>query len=150
MQIDPRTFPSISRIETAVEQVFSTHEEIRIAYIYGSYVQGNLTKFSDIDIGIVHARDFNPGALYTVSLQLELEDWFRKDTSVQFDIRTLNGANPRFLNQAVRHGKRIYSTDPTFTAEYEVYVTRAYLDIKPLLDTFDANYMKQNVGDLGE
>lgn len=135
---------SISQIKTIATRVFSTHKEILIAYLYGSQVNGIPTQFSDIDVGVVLDKEFKPPSLFPEKLQLELEDHYPVKNA-RFDIRILNQASPRFLNQAVRHGKRIYSKDSFFTAEYEIFVTRQYLDIKPLLDFFDRQYIARSL-----
>ena len=43
---------NIDELERAINNIFKNHDEILLCYLYGSYVSGSRTEFSDIDIGI--------------------------------------------------------------------------------------------------
>jgi predicted nucleotidyltransferase len=126
-------------------RIFTKHPEIMIAYLYGSVVRNQTHKFSDLDIGIVaaHIEKINP--LYSLEIQQELENILNIASKIPLDIHILNDASPRFLHQIIKEGKLLYFRDLDFKDEYELQVIHKYLDIKPLLEIFDNNYLEQNI-----
>jgi len=133
---------TIEKISQISKDVFEKHPEIKLAYIYGSYVNGNVTIYSDIDIGIVIDSNFLQHPLYLLKIQGELEDLFLQNYRVSIDLRILNELSPIFLNKAVRKGKLIYESDFHFRTDFELYVMHAYFDIKPIYESSKKRYFK--------
>ncbi|MHA1292082.1 MAG: type VII toxin-antitoxin system MntA family adenylyltransferase antitoxin [Promethearchaeota archaeon] len=125
----------VKELERVVKELFKNHEEIQLAYLYGSYAKGVQTEFSDIDIGIIIKKDFKETPLYFAKLSLDIEKHFNYKINV--DLRILNNAKPRFLFQIIKSSKVLFVRDKTFLYEFELKVLYQYQDIKPMLDMYD-------------
>jgi len=130
---------SIDELKGAVIEVLEQYEEIQIAYLYGSYAKNLQTEYSDIDIGIVHSKDFKPRELYFAELVLKIEN--KLDKNVNIDLKILNNATPRFLFQVYKNNVVLFVRYNTFLHEFELRVLHQYQDIKPMLDMFDKIYI---------
>ena len=126
---------SIAKLESIINIMFNNRDEILLCYLYGSYVSGNRSKYSDIDLGILLDSTFKKHYLYKVDLSLEIEKEF--GNKIEVDLNILNDATPRFLYNIMKNGSNIYSKDETIQHEFEIRVLYDYLDIKPLLDMYD-------------
>ena len=126
---------SIAKLESIINIMFNNRDEILLCYLYGSYVSGNRSKYSDIDLGILLDSTFKKHYLYKVDLSLEIEKEF--GNKIEVDLNILNDATPRFLYNIMKNGRNIYSKDETIQHEFEIRVLYDYLDIKPLLDMYD-------------
>ncbi|TET61740.1 MAG: nucleotidyltransferase domain-containing protein [Promethearchaeota archaeon] len=126
---------SIDELERTIANISKNHDEILLCYLYGSYVSGNKTEFSDIDIGILLDNAFKKHYLYQVELSLEIEKEF--DNKIEIDLCILNEATPRFLYNVIKSGHNIYSKEKKIQYEYEIRILYYYLDIKPMLDMYD-------------
>jgi len=135
----------IDKLKHKIKQNLQNHNEIIVAYLYGSYAQEYQTKFSDIDIGIVLEDDFQEPPIYFAELSYEIEKSF--DEVINLDIRILNNRPPRFLFHVIKYGKIIYCKESIFKDKFELRVITEYLDIKPLLDYFDNLFLKEVLDD---
>ena len=122
------------RIEL-LKYVIREHEEVLLAYLYGSAVQGNLRADSDIDIGILLADDAVPDHLYAIKMAGEIRSRCRLDREV--DVRILNRRPIRFLHQVLRYGEIVFVRDERKRVDFETDVIKAYLDFKPFLREYD-------------
>jgi len=134
---------SIEKISQITAEIFQKHPEIKLGYLYGSYVHGNATIYSDIDLGIVVDSNFKPHPLYVLKIEGELEDYFMENYRVSIDLRVLNELSPIFLNKAVRNGKLIYVSDIHFKTNFELYVLHSYFDIKPIYEFSKKKYFRE-------
>ncbi len=91
-----------------MRQVFSGHDEIVAAYLFGSYAEGHARSDSDIDIGLLLSDNSNVGAMYPVHIAEELED--AADTKREMDVRILNNGTLRFLHQVLK-GRLLFCRD---------------------------------------
>ncbi|MBA7679108.1 hypothetical protein ES703_87391 [subsurface metagenome] len=126
---------SITELEKIINSVFNNRDEVLLCYLYGSYVSGNRSEFSDIDLGILLDRTYKKHYLYQVDLSLEIEKEF--GNKIEIDLYILNDATPRFLYNIIKCGRIIHSKDETIQHEFEIRVLYDYLEIKPLLDMYD-------------
>ena len=122
-------------LERIISQVFGNRQEVILCYLFGSYVLGNKTEFSDIDIGILLDREFKRPHLYQVDLSLEIEKKFNH--KIEVDLSILNDATPRFLYNILKNGYIIHSKNDKVQHEFEIRILYEYLDIKPILDMYD-------------
>ena len=118
-----------------LKSVIRDHDEVIIAYLYGSAVQGNLRADSDIDIGILLADDAVPDHLYTIRMAGEIRSRCRLDRAV--DVRILNRRPIRFLHQVLRYGEILFVRDERKRVEFETDVIKVYLDFKLFLRDYD-------------
>ncbi len=135
----------IAELEKAIKDICKNHEDIQLVYLYGSYVKNYQTEFSDIDIGVFLDRKFEGRPLYFAQLNSEINQKF--NYKINTDIRILNNATPRFLFQVINRGKILYYKDKNFKDEFEIKIITEYLDIKPLLNHFDNQYLMEVLKD---
>lgn len=126
---------STVELERTINKVLDNHNEVLLCYLYGSYVVGNKTEFSDIDLGILIERTYQKPYLYQVDLSLEIENEF--NNKIEIDLCVLNDATPRFLYNVIKDGYIIHSKNLLIQHEFEIKVLYDYLEIKPILDKYD-------------
>ena len=126
---------SLAELERTINKVFNNHNEVLLCYLYGSYLFGNKTEFSDIDLGILLERNYKRHYLFQVDLSLEIEKLY--NSKIEIDLCVLNDATPRFLYNVLKNGYIIHSKNETNQHEFEIKVLYEYLEIKPLLDMYD-------------
>ncbi len=126
---------SITELERIINIVFNKRDEILLCYLYGSYVSGNRSEFSDIDLGVLLDNTYKKHYLYIVDLSMEIEKEF--ENKIKVDLNILNDATPRFLYNIIKSGNIIHSKDEMLQHEYEIRILYDYLEIKPILDMYD-------------
>ena len=119
----------------SLKSVISEHEEVIVAYLYGSAAQGIMRADSDIDVGILLANDAAPDYRYAVRMAGEIQS--RCHLARDVDLRVLNRRPVRFLNQVLRYGKPVFVRDEKKRVEFETGVLKEYLDFKPFLREYD-------------
>jgi len=135
----------IKDLKRVIRDLFKNHEEIQLAYLYGSYAKGFQTEFSDIDIGIILKEDFKEPPLYFAELSSDIEKHFNYKINV--DLRILNNATPRFLFQVIKNNKVLFVKNRTFMHEFELKVLFMYQEIKPMLDMYDKISIMEGLND---
>lgn len=115
--------------------------DVAVVYLYGSEALGLSSTLSDIDIGIVLKSPDkvlkDRGLRYQLHTQLMdlLEPVFPSGPQKEFDLVFLQAASPVLQFQAINAGCPLFVADPTFRADYESSVMRAYLNVRPLVET---------------
>ena len=110
--------------------------EIYIVYLFGSKAKRREAPLSDIDIGVVFEKP---------SLNADTRDLYDKCYQIfselypheKLDIVFLQTAPLALQFFAVKDGKILFQEDPRFTADYENFVIKQYLDFRPVLNYFD-------------
>jgi predicted nucleotidyltransferase len=124
------TDDEVGRLHTDVAEVLVATPEVSAAYHYGSSARGQPAR--DIDIGIVVDRE----AMRTVDVgdigaRLAAASGRRSDV---FDVRVINEADPVFLGNVMREGKRCYERDLESRVAFEVQAMNSWLDFQPVWD----------------
>lgn len=96
-------FVTFHQIRHAANLVFSKHEQVKCAYLFGSYARGNQTASSDIDIFVIIEGQMG---MKFYGLGIELEEILHK----KVDIVTLHQSvgNEDFLKNLLKEGMKIY------------------------------------------
>ena len=123
------------KLKEEIKEVLKKHEEILVAYLYGSTVKGYEGKSSDIDVGLLLKEDFEAEALYPARIAGEIREKCGLDQEV--DVRILNKRPYRFLHQVIRGGEVILSTDERERVRFETSVIDGYIDFKPFYEQYD-------------
>lgn len=121
--------------ERNFEKSIRDHEEISIAYLYGSTAKDTIHKDSDIDIGLLLNKEFESDPLYTVKIAREIEKEVGSDREV--DVRILNDKPITFQHQVLKNGRRIFSRDEKTRIKFETRVYDRYLDYKPFFEQYN-------------
>lgn len=123
------------KLKKGIKEVLKGHEEILVAYLYGSTVKGYEGKRSDIDVGLLLKGDFEAEALYPVRIAGEIKKKCGLDQEV--DVRILNKRPYRFLHQVIKEGEVILSKDERERVRFETSVIDGYIDFKPFYEQYD-------------
>lgn len=118
-----------------IEEILKKHDEIRVAYLYGSIVKGYGRKGSDIDVGLLLREDFAADALYPARIAREIKEGCKLDREV--DVRILDKRALIFLHQVLKYGTVVFTKDESKRIEFESEVYDRYLDYKPYFDHFN-------------
>ena len=97
------------KIFNKINLALKKDERIFFAYVFGSFVES--AHFRDIDIGIYLKRSNNKD---TLSKELKYADALSKATGISadnFDVKILNHAPYRFINNVFYRGKLLFSRD---------------------------------------
>ena len=133
---------NIDAVGRLITKFLFQHQEIRIAYLYGSFIRG--MQFEDIDVGIVLDSDFTPDHLYQEGIALELEENLRNTCNIKkpVDVRILNSVkNVRFLNSIMKNAKLLFSKNILEKARFESKILLDYFDMKPFYELYDKSRM---------
>lgn len=113
-----------------LEKIFKSHEEVVLAYLFGSASTGKKTTLSDIDIAILLSEmntydelHFEMKLREDISKVLETED---------FDLALLNRAPLVLRYQVLKTGKLLYSKDEVSRISFEETTRDMYFDFAPL------------------
>lgn len=123
------------KLKEEIKEVLKGHEEILVAYLYGSTVKGYEGKRSDIDVGLLLKEDFEAEALYPARIAREIKE--KCGLNQEVDVRILNKRPHRFLHQVIRGGEVILSTDERERVRFETSVIDEYIDFKPFYEQYD-------------
>jgi predicted nucleotidyltransferase len=115
---------------------FALQYGIQIIYAFGSrakealaVIEGKIAGFcpgsSDLDLGIKPSKPLNVEE--KVRAAIFFEDLFRLP---RVDVVVIPEA-PTLLAQEIVSGEILYAEDPTFEAEYQLYITKMAADLLP-------------------
>jgi uncharacterized protein YutE (UPF0331/DUF86 family)/predicted nucleotidyltransferase len=119
---------STTKLKEGIRRALEAHEEITVAYLYGSTVKGIAGEESDIDVGLLLRDGFTCGALYPARIAGEIgrSIGLRRDV----DVRVLNSQSTRFQYRVVKEGEVILCRDEDRRVAFETRAAAGYLDLK--------------------
>ena len=112
---------------------------VMLVYLYGSAALGRSNRLSDIDVGVVlHDPTILSHRAHRADLSAAIEDCLTPALTPKYtrelDLVLLQRASPVLQFQAINAGSPLFVADPIARADYEAAVTRAYLDVKPMVE----------------
>ncbi len=115
---------------------------VKLAYLFGSHAKGNAAKESDFDIAVLFEKDGGRTDYFDKAIYLaeELRDYF----PAEIDIVALNQASSLLKYEVVAHGKPIYCEDEAERIDFEVAVTKEYIDEQYVREIY-YNALKERV-----
>ena len=93
---------NVKKIKDKCQKVFKEYQEIKCAYLYGSYARGEATKKSDVDILLVCPAM----GMKFYGIASELEEALGKDVDLQTHRQLLD--NAEFIEVILCEGIKIY------------------------------------------
>lgn len=117
-----------------LKEIFLQHNVIFV-YLFGSQVDGNVGKISDIDIAIYIDESLSSSERFTKRLRImaSLSLLIKRD---DIDVVVLNDAYSLLEHRIVKQGIVIFSSDEKKRIEYEVKAVMRYLDFKHYLEKY--------------
>lgn len=110
-----------------IQHELLTHEEIRFAYVFGSFVDSEAPFFRDIDIGVFvdeSAVSVDKFMDYSINLSLRLESLMKK---YPIDVVVLKNA-PLSLAFRITQGRLLFARDEDLWSDFVVKVWSMYHD----------------------
>ncbi len=119
-------------IEKELVNVLAADDRVAAAYLFGSFLSGNFTNESDIDLGLLFcdksadSLEKIPNALSMFDLAVDLSEMIGRTV----DVVPLNNASPIICMQVLRKGKKIFERDSHLVNEFFIKVVNSYADLK--------------------
>lgn len=113
--------------------ILKRHDEIVLAYVFGSFIHSDT--FSDIDIGILTDEDIDSCLDFEFNLEIEIEDI----VNYPMDVRVINNAPLSFCQNVIRHGRVILERDADMRADFMGRILKEYFDFAP----FRLRYLRE-------
>lgn len=122
------------------ERIFKKFN-VKLAYLFGSYAKSSSAPESDIDIAVLFKEQpSDPLALKeTTFLSLELAKFFPQ----KVDVISLNNASLLLKYEVVSSGRILYCESETDRINFEVSVTKEYIDEAPIRDIYNQALYKK-------
>ena len=134
-----RTLPSILK-----------HHPIRLAYLYGSAVTGEVTPFSDVDIALVIQDNLTPLERLKLILHIQVDLADHCDIP-DADVRIINDAPLVFRGRVISDGILMYARDEQGRIDFETSTRIRYFDYlvvhTRLQEAFFANLRERGLYD---
>lgn len=121
-----------------LENIFSQYNEIKAAYLFGSYAENKENKYSDLDIALV--VEDNSDKMMKLDILTELT----KNNFTNVDLVILNSASLLINFEAVKYNKLIYKREDFNAPEFFSFTIRRYLDFRPYLEV-QRKYLKERI-----
>ena len=120
----------VSKLQRALPPIFDDLP-IRLAYLYGSIITGQMTPFSDIDLALVVDAELSPleRLKLTLRVQLDLADTCGIRNA---DVRIINDAPLVLQGKVVCEGIIAFSRDEQKRVEFETTTRLRYFDYQPI------------------
>jgi uncharacterized protein len=128
------------RIEARLREYFETHAAGVVAvYLFGSVARGTAGERSDVDVGVLLARD-PPATLEGLLLRLEAS--LERTVEAPVQLVVLNTAPPDLVHRILRDGRLVVERDRAARIRFEVHARNCYFDLQPFL----ARYRRMPAG----
>lgn len=103
--------------------------DVKLAYLFGSHIRGEISQFSDVDIAVLFGNKQENRALDR--LRVDLMKLLKIE---RIDLIPLNRAPPLLKYKVVREGKVLYGEK--LASSFEARVLEEYFDFKPYEEHF--------------
>jgi len=139
-------FAKVNKVFPDIAKVFAKYgSKIVVAYVFGSFKRGEIRPLSDIDLAVL--LDRNLSKTERLEIQIELfDDLIEFLGTDEIDLIILNDVPLSMQYGVLKDKKILYYSDKEKLVDFETEVVKKYLEIKPLRDEFNREFIKR-VGD---
>lgn len=116
----------IRELEHRLLHFFADREEVEAVYVFGSVAAGRTGADSDVDLGLLFARGFEPAFQYLGRLRTDLEH----ELKAAVDLVDLRRASPILRMQVLRKGVLVLDRDGKTGGRFFVRTINEYFDLK--------------------
>ena len=120
--------PNKKEVMNKVGKIVSGFDDVRAAYVFGSYTHNN--DFNDIDVALLISKELNPYTSFKFEMQVARELERQIKPRFEFDVKILNHAPIEFQYEVLKKGKAVFLRDRTENVEYESETISNYLDFQ--------------------
>lgn len=131
----------LEKLLPRLKEISRQYPEVAAAYLFGSHAGGRPTPLSDIDIGIIMARELPDMESFRIEMSLagELEKIFETDN---IDLVVLNKA-PLPIQYNATCGKLLFSNDEEKRSDFVEYARKYYIDCLPIYREYREELLKR-------
>ncbi len=115
---------SISDMVKKLKETLTMHSDIVLVFLFGSFVRGDITSFSDLDIAIYFTGTVD---FYRIN---DLREDISEMLGIEVDIVVLNTASPVIKMQVLKKGTLLINKDQRAYNENFVNTVNEYDDLK--------------------
>ena len=115
---------SISDMVKKLKETLTMHSDIVFVFLFGSFVRGDITSFSDLDIAIYFTGTVD---FYRIN---DLREDISEMLGIEVDIVVLNTASPVIKMQVLKKGTLLINKDQRAYNEFFVNTVKEYDDLK--------------------
>jgi len=116
-----------------IAELLKSNQNIKFAYIFGSFAKGKNRFGSDLDIAVLFGQE--PDLLSIGQLIVELE--VVVDLNVDLvSLNNLSEKKPKLAYSIINDGILLFCTDQKLLSQYKKITYLKYLDFKPMIDLF--------------
>jgi predicted nucleotidyltransferase len=123
------------RVLNLIKNLLSRDERIIFAYVYGSFIQGEI--YRDIDIGIYVKNLEENHFIISSDIQTELSHLAKQEklklTADQFDVKIINDAPFTFLSRIFKEGILLIDLNPELRMDLVEHVSLKYRECAGLV-----------------
>lgn len=112
---------------------------IILAYVFGSFLKGDLHEESDLDIAVLYKQVPN------IQEQIAIQNDLTKLSGYEVDLAILNGASPVFIRQVLGKGCEIYCGDSKVKNLFIIRMLNEYDDLKYFRRSIEENILKGRI-----
>ncbi len=125
------------------------HDDVIVAYLFGSAARGELRPASDLDVAVLvaepkatprstRASDRPTLASLRTGLQADLQEAAHRTV----DLVVLNRASPDLTHRVLRDGVLLIERDRSARVRFEVDARNQYFDVLPFLNRYRAAVLR--------
>jgi len=129
----------IKKTVNDLKGLFESKEEVSLAFVFGSFVEGRLTPESDIDIAILFKE--SP----CLDLLSDIREDIYKITGREADIVILNHASPIIRMQVLKKGMLLKRVNEGVYNEFFVKTIKEYDDLKRIRRPQEDNILRGRI-----
>ena len=107
---------------TKIATFAGAHPEISAVYLFGSHAAGHARSRSDVDLGILFAK--NVDGFKRVNMETQISNLLKKDV----DLVDMRKSSPFLRHQVYKHGVFIYQDGSDYPFLFRANSIRDYLD----------------------
>lgn len=116
----------------------SAHEDVLVAYLFGSTARGRSRQDSDLDVAVLLAG--GPGSTRfrptLAALRSDLQADLQEAAGRPVDLVVLNRASPDLIHRVLRDGILLDERDRSARIRFEVNARNEYFDVLPFLNRY--------------
>ena len=122
-----------------IRKFLSTCNDVTLAFLFGSFANGNVTPSSDLDIAIVFSQ--KPDFHCVNDLRQRLSETF----NITVDIVPLNNASPIIRMQVLKYGILLLNKKPEIYNDFFVKTVAEYDDLKQIRNEIEKNILRGRI-----